>query len=519
MVSIRARDFETEKFDVLVIGSGLAGLSAAYSAVLEGANVAIACAYPLEDSNSYLAKGGIAAAMDCKKKDRDSVELHLEDTLKTGKGLCDREIAAFVVSQAEKRIKELIELGLEFDLDEDGEIDFGLEGGHSKKRVLHIEGDNTGKGLSEFMLKLAREEGAHFFEGCLLEDFALNGKRTAGAFFLENCERKAIESDSVVLATGGYASLFECTTNSNFSLGSGISAAKRCGAELMDLEFVQFHPTTIMNIDEHLLVTESVRGESGMIIDEKGKRIVNELATRDEASRAIYRHTARGGKAFLDVRHLEKRFLEKRFPSFCKDLSTMHINPEKDLVPITPAAHYTIGGVRIGRDARTSIAGLYAAGEVSCSGMHGANRLPCNSLLESLVMGFEAGKNAGKEKKQAGAKKPESRAFAKDREKQGNAAMENPLKGTDEIRKEMWLGCGIERNRQGLMSAIERIKGIHVRQDSEKEFDAELTRFSNAKELSLFVLESALSREESRGVHYRIDFPREDIKFLKHIII
>jgi L-aspartate oxidase len=509
--ALSAGDFESERFDVLVAGEGLAGLCAAYAAAGEGKSVGIFSSCPHEDSASYAAKGGIAFAIG----KNDSAKLHIKDTLETGRGLCSRKVVESVISGSLTRLKELREAGLEFDLGEDGLPDLGLEGGHSRNRVLHIGGDNTGKGLVDFMLRLDREKGVHFFRDSFLAGLITEGKGVKGALFLNNSSGKAVYSDATIMATGGYASLFSESTNPDFSLGSGISAAKNAGAELNDLEFVQFHPTTITDKKANYLVTESVRGEKGMIVDSAGKRIVDELATRDEASRAVYMQGLEGKRVFLDVRSLSSSFIRNRFPSFYTELRETGINPETELVPVTPAAHYTIGGIKTGMHAETNLQGLFAAGEASCSGMHGANRLPCNSLLEAVVLGHEAGLSAAGRKESARVMRGKIAMPAAD-----EGAHENTLslrEATGRIAQLLWEKCGIIRNGKAMEEAVREIGKTALPAEGIKHRDG--LRFAQAKALSLLVLESALRREESRGVHYRSDFPAVNIKFSGHTVI
>ena len=504
---LNLKEIDSENFDVLVIGKGLAGLSAAYASAKQGKETALFSAHAIEESSSYKAKGGISLVLG----KTDSDELHVKDTLATGKGLCKEEIVRFVVSQASERLNEFIDLGLEFDLDDQGELDLGLEGGHCRKRVLHINGDNTGKGLVEFLIKLCRENNVHFFDKHGLVQFASEKKRLTGALFMQTNDFRFVHSNATVLATGGYAALFEHTSNSPFSLGEGISVSKKAGAVLEDLEFVQFHPTTMLEKHEHLLVTESVRGEKGIIVDKEGNKIVDELATRDEVSRAVYNSVLNGKNVFIDVRHLGKIFLNKRFPSFYSDLNKIGINPVEELVPIVPAAHYTIGGVKIDASARTSLQGLFAAGEVSCSGLHGANRLPCNSLLEAIVMGYTAGKNASQEK---AVEKSDKLNLSSEQQSRSSLSAEQGLK---KIRELMWENCGIVRTGKALEKAVSEIKEFSI--ENSEEFSLERLRFENTKNLAELVLESAFAREESRGVHYRNDFPKENVKFMKHTIV
>ncbi|MEK6957790.1 MAG: L-aspartate oxidase [archaeon] len=476
-----------EKFDVLIVGSGIAGLSAAIEATRKRKSACIVDKGSEKDSNSYYAQGGIATAIGA----NDSWKKHYDDTLKAGCGLCNPKTAGLITKSGPKEIKWLMDLGLEFDGNEKPEL--GLEGGHCENRVLHINGDGTGKEITLFLKKIAKEQGVEFAENTLLKKIladknTFTGIETAG-------KEESLESKAIVLATGGYAACFEKTTNPEGTLGSGIAVAANAGCEITGMEFIQFHPTTIREKSgKNFLVTEAVRGEGGTIVNEKGGQIVNPLLTRDEVSRAIYAELAKGGKAFLDARALEEGHFEKRFPSVYAELKKTGINPEQELIPIETAAHYTIGGIKTDLRAATSIKGIYAAGECTNSGLHGANRLASNSLLEGLVMGKIAGRNAAQEK---GAAKKTS----------GKAGKETQNEGSDTktvfaaMKKVMWGCCGVIRDEANLKDGLAGILNLEKRIETNQNAGNIIVK--DALLVSRKTFEAALARKESIGTHYR----------------
>lgn len=494
---------EKEKFDIAIVGSGLAGLSSAFAASADkNKSIAIFSKSTFSESSSAKAEGGIAAPIG---KD-DSVELHVKDTIKTGNGLCNEKAVKLMVKNSIPLINELINLGLQFDKS-NGEIDLGIEGGHCKHRTLHINGDQTGIGLVNFFNDMLRErENIYFFENHFLIDL-LCKKQNSGMLFENKEGKKAIYSDATILATGGYSSLYKYSSNPEGSFGEGCSIAKRAGVQLMDLEFVQFHPTTIAERGRSFLTTESVRGEGGKIVNEKGERFVDELATRDRVSRAIYEQMKKG-TVYLDIRDFKQEFIKKRFPSFYEELLRLRIDPTKDLVPIQPAAHYAIGGIKTDLNCRTKIKGVYAAGECACFGLHGANRLPCNSLLEAIVFGQIAGKEALKEKKK-------ERVEAKNKLKKVSGNNYSSI--AKKIKNINWSSGGMVRDGKGLSRGIKEIEKISKEFKSNDSLDSFTVQ--NMLQLSPLILKSALLRRESRGVHYRSDFRNKSLKWKKHTII
>ncbi len=503
--SFNSKELEKEFFDLIIVGQGLAGLSAAFSASREKSkSIALIYAYPPNESSSSKAQGGIAAAIG---KD-DSAKLHIKDTLKVGEGLCNEKAVKILVKESIPKIKELIELGLEFDQGKKG-VALGREGGHSRNRILHINGDETGKNLVQFMGKQVMEKGVNFLENNYLIDLIAEKNNYYGIVVENRNEKKIFYSNSLILATGGYASLYYNSSNSPYSIGEGLSVAKRANAELMDLEFVQFHPTTILGSGrETFLTTESVRGEGGKLVNERKERFIDELSPRDKVSRAIHEQMKKG-PVYLDIRDFSRDYVEKRFPSFNQQLIELKINPEKDLIPVQPAAHYTIGGIKSDLKGRTNLKGIYSAGECSCFGAHGANRLPCNSLLEALVFGQIAGENAVKENKKEKINiKNEVMVKKKEIEIE---------KIKNEIEKIMWESCGIVRNGKQLEIGLKGLKKIEERVGFNE--GIEFFQLKNMLLLSKMVLNSALKREESRGVHYRADFPGKSLKWKRHTII
>ncbi|MFH1225354.1 MAG: FAD-binding protein [Candidatus Diapherotrites archaeon] len=483
-----------ERFGLVVIGSGLAGLSAAYAAAKskggKNKSIALVCCPKGSESASTKAQGGIACAMG----KGDSAELHVRDTLTAGDGLCNARAVNLMVKESVPRIRELIELGISFD-DGNEKPDLGIEGGHSARRVLHINGDATGKGMSEFMRKLALEQNVHLLDG-EISGFAISagGAEYAGCVLSDGA---ILQSSSAIIAAGGFAPLYSNSTNPQGSAGACIYAAHLAGTGPADMEFVQFHPTVLIGRGENYLITESVRGEGARLVDEEGRQFMpeystkGELDTRDVVSRAIFTEIEKGHKIFLDVGGLAKAGMHERFPSLHEKMKKEKIGLGDGLLPIRPAAHYTIGGIRADTEGRTNVRGIYAAGECASTGVHGANRLACNSLLEALVFGQRAGEDAVKDKGKAHAGKGGT--------KQRTVSAASPA-GRRAIGKILWEHAGIVRSAQGLK------KGI-----------AELGKLENCAErqIALLVLNSALSRRESRGVHFREDFPRKRAEFAR----
>lgn len=478
-----------EKFDLIVVGAGIAGLSGAYEASKKTkASIAVIEKTDGKSSNSHFAQGGIAAAVGT----NDSWKSHFDDTINAGCGLCNERIAEIVTKSGPGCIKELTDLGLEFDGGKNPNL--GLEGGHGKNRILHINGDQTGAKITEFLRKITLEKkNIHYFGNTFLQEIATEHGTYAGIKTLGK-ETEFISS-SLLLATGGYGAVFEKTTNPPTTLGNGIAIAQRAGCELLGMEFVQFHPTTLLaDVGGNYLVSEAVRGEGGKIVDEREKAVVNPLDTRDKVSIAIYRKIKTGGKVFLDAREFEPDFFRKRFPTVYRELMRNKINPENDLIPIETAAHYTIGGIRTNDLGATNIHGIYSAGECTNSGLHGANRLASNSLLEGLAMGKIAARN--------------SLAMGR-RNDPSEWNEETPKVGTDTktafaaMKKIMWQCCGVLRDEANLKDGLSGIQAIEKRIETNSSIESITVR--NALLVCRKTFEAALARKESIGTHYRVN--------------
>jgi L-aspartate oxidase len=459
-MSENGRTRQNDEVDLLVVGGGVAGLFAALCAASE-ARVLVLAKGPLLASTSSLAQGGIAAAVG----GDDTPSLHAEDTLRVGRGLSRPSAVAVLAEEAPARIRDLVDLGVDFD---EG---LGLEGGHSRRRVVHAGGAATGdrvaKALAARVLDRPRIRVA---EGERMLSLWRAGDRCIGAV----TDRGPVRARATLLATGGMAALWQRTTNPQGAVGEGIAAAYRAGAAVADLEFVQFHPTAL--VDSSLLLSEALRGEGALLLDGQGQRFTDELGPRDVVAREI----AARGTALLDLRVIDR----DRFPALMGSLEERGFDPAETPIPVAPAAHYTVGGVLTDLDGRSELAGLYAAGECAATGVHGANRLASNSLLECLVFGRRAALAALHEPDLSG-------------HVRGSDPEPGPIElVTPELRRALWRDCGLVRDAAGL----ERLR-------------------SAPHALARLVAESALVREESRGSHFRVDYPMEREEFARHVVL
>ena len=453
-----------EELALVVVGGGVAGLFAALCAATEG-DVLVLTKGELLSSTSLLAQGGIAAAVGAD----DSPALHAEDTLRTGRGLCRPSAVRVLTDEAPARIQDLVELGVVFD---EG---LGLEGGHSRRRVVHAGGAATGDRVARVLAeKVLAHPRIRVVEGERVQSVWRDGDRCVGVV----TDRRAISARATLLSTGGAAALWERTTNPSGTVGEGTAAAYRAGAALADLEFVQFHPTTL--VDSSLLLSEALRGEGALLLDDEGNRFTDELAPRDVVAREI----AARGTVLLDLRAIDRG----RFPTLMGSLVDQGYDPAETPIPVAPAAHYTVGGIVTDLDGRSELPGLYAAGECAATGVHGANRLASNSLLECLVFGRRAALAA------LGEPGLPSHVPGSDPETDPGTGPDGPV--TPELRAALWRDCGLVRDGAGL----ERLLGAPHR-------------------LARLVVASALAREESRGAHFRVDFPAEDASFERHVVL
>lgn len=505
------------EFDTVIVGSGLAGLTSALHASDYG-KVAIITKSGLDISNSYNAQGGIAAAIG----EDDSVESHMKDSMEAGRGLCDADAMQILVSEGKACVNELIDMGMPFDK-ENGKVILGLEGGHSKRRILHAEGDATGKVLTRFMLqRVSSRKNIQAFENTTVVDLLVRNNQCYGVQALEFKTRRNIifKANAVIIATGGLARIYTRTTNPHTATGDGYALGYQAGAQLEDMEFVQFHPTALHLEDEDaFLISEAVRGEGAYLVNEDGERFMvkqhelAELAPRDVASFAIFKEIERSksGHVFLSLKHLDHNSIKSRFSHIYEELLKLGIDLTRDNVPVAPAAHYTVGGIKTDLNGQTSVKNLFAAGEVASTGVMGANRIASNSLLECLVFGKRAGISAANVAKTEH-QDFENEAFILDTENEIIF-----LEKKNQIARIMNTYVGIVRNKSGLEYAIDELQKIGNEFEG---FNTEynLTKLKNSTGICLLMARAALLREESRGGHIREDFMEEDARFKIHFV-
>jgi L-aspartate oxidase len=473
--------------DVVVVGAGAAGLYAALCAAREGGRVALLSATALAQTASYWAQGGLAAALAAD----DSTELHLSDTERAGRGAVRRSAAEVLVNEAPACVRDLEELGFHFDADRRGRLALGLEGGHAVRRIVHAGGSATGRRLlRELSALVVAEERVKVIEGARVCGLWQTNGRCHGVVCSPigdpsdvRSEGRTVGARAVVLSTGGAAALWARTTNPPGSIGQGLLLGHEAGAPLADLEFVQFHPTAVIGVRgrEGFLITEAIRGEGATLSDSQGERFVDELAPRDEVSRAIQaRLRATGERSVrLDMREIDPAL----FPNVVGALREAGLDPTRELVPVAPAAHYTIGGILTDLHGRSAVAGLYAVGETACTGLHGANRLASNSLSECFVFGRRAALAALEEPPVSG---------------KTSEPATTPIPPVEQTtRTALWEHAGIERSAEGLTALLD-----------------------DPHPLAGMIARSALERTESRGTHTRTDHPgRDPLLDGRHVVV
>ena len=501
--------------DYIVIGSGVAGLRAAIELAKSGARVTVLTKDKASESNTEYAQGGVAVVL----SDDDNAELHEGDTLFAGAGLCDEEAVSTLVTDGTKYIQELIEWGTEFDR-EGGRLIFTQEAAHSRRRILHAHGDSTGKEIVRALIARAgQEKSILLMPFAQTESLLVSENRCVGVRFLDPILRapREIFAKAVVLCTGGAGQLFLHTTNPQVATGDGMAMAYFAGAEMADMEFVQFHPTAL-NLENapRFLLSEAMRGEGGILRNKYGERFMSrydaksELSPRDVVSRSIVAEMRRTGTrtVFLDMTAMSEDFLKNRFPKIYETCRIFGLNIAKDLLPVSPASHYIMGGVRTDLYGRTTVSGLYAAGEVACTGVHGANRLASNSLLEGLVFGARAGEAAIED----------SSKFKVQSSKFGNPQSALRISHSEgistavkkRVKRVMWERVGILRDKDSLQRALSEFEQIA---------QANLgTSSRNFVTLAKLIVTAALWREESRGGHFRTDFPETKKEWRVHSI-
>jgi len=537
------------KTDYLIIGSGVAGLTLALK-VADYKTVAIVTKKEIMDSNTALAQGGIASVFGA----LDTFELHIQDTLDSGDGLCNKEVVAAVVKNGPERICELIDLGVQFNLSNKKssenmphELDLGREGGHSQKRIVHAQ-DMTGIEIEKILVEhVKNHKNITLYEDHIAIDLVTCSTRMkrglvttthedycCGAYVLDRKSNKVktFSSKTTVLATGGTGKVYLYTSNPDVATGDGIAMAYRAGATLANLEFVQFHPTCLYHPDaKNFLISEAVRGEGGILIDSSGMPFMQkysplkDLACRDIVARAIDTELKKSGEdsVFLDISHKNSGFVKDRFPNLYKKCLVFGIDMTSEPIPVVPAAHYMCGGVVTDMFGRTDIHNLYAIGETACTGLHGANRLASNSLLEALVYAHAAAEESLKELSSPDFKSfPDSPTW----DEVGTTDSDELIMVTqnwDEIRRCMWNYVGIVRSDKRLARAKRRIEII---QNEISEYywnfkvSADLIELRNIATVAELIIKCAMHRKESRGLHYTLEYPnRDDSRWQKDTII
>jgi L-aspartate oxidase len=500
--------------DVLIVGTGIAGLYTALKAKPVG-SVIVLTKRKLEESNTEYAQGGIAAAIGT----ADSPRLHFLDTLEAGAGLCDEESVQVLVEEGPDCVRELISIGTQFDMTEQGEYALTREGAHSQHRILHARGDATGDEIRRALQKKVYDEGIIVYENQYIIDVLTRDGRCIGVLAMDEHDRQtAYLSRATVLCTGGAGQLYINSTNPEVATGDGIAIAYRAGAEIADLEFVQFHPTALYGEGSpKFLISEAVRGEGALLLNKDGQRFMPEyhpraeLAPRDVVSRAIVDQMWRTNHpcVYEDARSLPG--VAQRFPTIHAACLKRGIDITRDLIPVAPAAHYIMGGVRTDNDGHTTVQGLYACGEVACTGIHGANRLASNSLLEGLVFGRRISRAIANELLPL----PTSSAFSW---QAAPAIPDRPLNLLwAEIQQLMWDQVGIVRDRPGLELAVDRLTAI-VHSLNGALLTREGFQVANLATVARLIANAALTRTESRGGHYRLDYAlRDDDQWKRHV--
>ncbi|WP_305787488.1 L-aspartate oxidase [Symbioplanes lichenis] len=499
----------TESTDVVVVGSGVAGLTAALHLREQGLHVTVVTKVNIDDGSTRWAQGGIAAVLD----PLDTPEAHAFDTEIAGVGLCDPAAVRVLVEEGPTRIRELIRLGAEFDRNADGSLMLTREGGHRADRIVHAGGDATGAEVQRALHDAVhRDPWIRLVEHALVLDLlrAPDGRACGITLHVlgEGSEDGvgAILARAVVLATGGMGQIYASTTNPSVSTGDGVALALRAGAVVTDVEFVQFHPTSFVTAGvtsvQRPLISEALRGEGAHLVDESGERFMvgqhelAELAPRDVVAKGIHRVLQATGAdhVYLDARHLGREFLEQRFPTIIASTRSAGVDPVTELIPVAPAAHYASGGVRTDLHGRTSIAGLYACGEVACTGVHGANRLASNSLLEGLVFARRIADDIARDLPPQAEPGPAS----------GDPGWVVPPAVRAELQRAMTRGAGVLRSADSLAATAKELTRLGEQRDTPRNASWEAT---NLLTVASALVASAFERRETRGCHWREDHP------------
>jgi len=508
-ITSETKIYKTFDFDVIIVGAGLAGLYTALN-LSENLSCVILAKDNINISSSWLAQGGIAAAIG----DDDTPELHLEDTVVAGAGLCDTDAAKVLVGEGPIDIAKLVELNVPFDLDEHGELQFTREGGHNKHRVVHAGGDATGRETVKALSHIVSKRKNITFSGhsCLF-DIVTDDSGVIGAITKYNdSEFLFFRSNNIVIATGGIGQVYKSSTNPSIATGDGIAAAMRAGAKLKNIEFVQFHPTGLWleDSDGHeFLISEAVRGEGGLLVNSKGERFMvgkhklAELAPRDIVARGILKELKKSGEnhAYIDITAKSEEFLKKRFPTIYSVCLSHDINIAKDKIPVCPVQHYMMGGIETDIDGRTNVPGLFAVGEAANTGVHGANRLASNSMLECLVFGRRTAAfiNNHRDKTAPTGKIDPANIPFRPYEQHDYTALKK------EVKQLMSDHCGALRYKEGLKLALGRVSEILKQLESAHDESITYLETLNITTMAKAIIEAALSRPGSIGSHYMED--------------
>lgn len=510
--------FSVKTVDFLIIGGGVAGLRAAIEVAPKGSVLVLTKDRPAESSTGY-AQGGIAVAL----SDEDEVGIHYKDTIKAGNGLCREEAVKVLVEEGPEVILELISWGAQFDKD-GSKLAFTKEAAHSRSRILHAHGDSTGKELEHVLInRISTFPSVSRYDFAFTLNLIIEDERCVGALVLRDKEVLPIYAKAVILATGGAGQLYSRTTNPLIATGDGIAIAYRAGAVLEDMEFIQFHPTTLYSPSApQFLLSEAMRGEGAILKNVRGERFMphyhtmEELAPRDIVTRAIISEMVKtkARHVYLDLTHLDKDFVKKRFPRIYSTCLQFDIDITEDLIPVSPAAHYIMGGVKSNLNGETNIKGLFVAGEVACTGVHGANRLASNSLLEGLVYGARAGRAAANYELQITNYKFQISKYPKSKIRVPKFDVE---KIKSSLRRLMWDKVGIIRCKESLTAAKKWLKewDLILVADFFSRTELEL---KNMLTVANLIVDSALLREGSVGAHYRSDFKERGEKWQRHTL-
>ena len=523
-------------YSVIIVGSGIAGLYAAIKLsetkhLPDG--ILLLTKSQLAECNSRYAQGGIVGVLPENKA--DSISLHIADTIKAGCGLCDFNVVKFISENSNRAIKDLMKYGVEFDRNDKKQLNFTLEGAHSVRRILHVGGDATGYGIEKALVNRVKNDPAiasniTIYEQTLAIDLLVDSKNNCRGVISFNDltkEYETVYAPITILATGGTGQVYKYTTNPSVTTGDGLALGIRANAKIKDMEFIQFHPTALSldNNDSRFLISESVRGEGAKLVNQKGEYFMEnhpqkDLAPRDVVAREIYSQLSKGNKVFLDATFIDIDKFKTRFPNIYKSCMDNNIDVTKDFIPVSPAAHYCMGGIKTEINGKTSVNNLYAIGEVACTSLHGANRLASNSLLECVVCAFELVNTINKQTLTPSNIIDESVLTTIKK-----YSPENDMDDTDfdckklssELRDLMWNKVGIVRTEASLLDALSELNKIEQQEIFKDKCNSiEEYELRNMLYVAKCIINSALKRKESIGAHYRADSETKDIKHDMH---